>query len=1086
MATLTLINNAFDINDKEVFAIDNKFDGQPLYYALSEYIEKFKDKSYDVVFSVNGVITENLFTKINKDYHIAIVPIPAGGGGGGGKNILRIVALVALMVVAPYAAVALGVTGVAATAVTAGIMIAGGLLINSLIPVQVPSMNSSSTDLENVSTTYAFSGGSNARQEGTAIPIVLGKAKITPPVISSYLSLNGDKQYINILTAINDGKFDTVHSFSINDQDSSNFNDVYSYVKLGDNIQTPLENFSDNIVTISDGRSINVQSQEVIYTSSSNAINQLQIGLLMTKGLYLIQDSGSYSGRTISLDIYYKKVTDSEYTLFENKVITGVYKTAKRLVLNIPSLEASDYNIKIVRTSAYDTNTRVANDLQLEYVNEVTYDDLTYPNVGLLSINAMATDQLSGGFPRVSAVVENTYLRYWENDVLIEDTNKRLDNPAWATYHILRMAGFNNETIELSAFETWADYCDLKNYKCNLVLDTKMDLPDILNMISPLGRGKVIQKGVKWSVAIDKIVEMPTQSFLFTSGNIIENSFMLDYLPYTDRANVVEVTYFDEDNDYQAMTVQAQSNNFDASSDEFKTSITYYGCTNKQMAADYAQFLINNNRYITESVSFTASIESLACNVGDVIKVGKKYLTNNIEDGRIVSDTSGTIVLDNEVLLEAGKDYSIDIRKSSDDTLHTFEIVNTGNTTNTITLVNPTTTFEEFDVYSIGETGYQTNLYRVIDITRSNDFERKISAVEYVPEVYDDTLVIPDEEVKTIYNIVGLSANDNSIRNEDGTITDQLSISWQVRGFASTLPIYINDRLVGYSETNDFIWEKPDRDTNYIIKVGDASISHTYLGTLQQLDAVTNISSNFSNGVVYITWDNNRSPDFDHFELTVKGRTYKIADNSLSLIDLDIGTYEVGIYAVNTSKIKSDISTYSLVVKQPTLMFSIRDSYLIEQAFLDGLITIFTSETAPVANQKYDLWKVDINSIEVDDLTFNSAILEDVTWQEGQDYNLYKYWNGNEWVFCTPDQIAVARRMLGQLTEAGIADNEVKIFSIQPYTPYEVNDLWINGTTIKICTTTRASGSYVSTDWEDAAQESLSVSTKLENVILTS
>jgi len=167
-------------------------------------------------------------------------------------------------------------------------------------------------------------------------------------------------------------------------------------------------------------------------------------------------------------------------------------------------------------------------------------------------------------------------------------------------------------------------------------------------------------------------------------------------------------------------------------------------------------------------------------------------------------------------------------------------------------------------------------------------------------------------------------------------------------------------------------------------------------------------------------------------------------------------------------------------------MFSIRDSYLIEQAFLDGLITIFTSETAPVANQKYDLWKVDINSIEVDDLTFNSAILEDVTWEEGQDYNLYKYWNGSEWIFCTPDQIAVARRMLGQLTEAGIADNEVKIFSIQPYTPYEVNDLWINGTTIKICTTTRASGSYVSTDWEDAAQESLSVSTKLENVILTS
>ena len=45
------------------------------------------------------------------------------------------------------------------------------------------------------------------------------------------------------------------------------------------------------------------------------------------------------------------------------------------------------------------------------------------------------------------------------------------------------------------------------------------------------------------------------------------------------------------------------------------------------------------------------------------------------------------------------------------------------------------------------------------------------------------------------------------------------------------------------------------------------------------------------------------------------------------------------------------------------------------------------------------------------------------------------------------------------------ADAKAKTFNAQPVTPYTAGDLWKDGTTIRVCTVTRASGSYGAADW---------------------
>ena len=53
-----------------------------------------------------------------------------------------------------------------------------------------------------------------------------------------------------------------------------------------------------------------------------------------------------------------------------------------------------------------------------------------------------------------------------------------------------------------------------------------------------------------------------------------------------------------------------------------------------------------------------------------------------------------------------------------------------------------------------------------------------------------------------------------------------------------------------------------------------------------------------------------------------------------------------------------------------------------------------------------------------------------------------------------------------------LAKTKRRIFTTTPYTPYEVGDLWVQGTSgdIMRCKTTRLTGSYTSTDWERASK----------------
>jgi hypothetical protein len=358
------------------------------------------------------------------------------------------------------------------------------------------------------------------------------------------------------------------------------------------------------------------------------------------------------------------------------------------------------------------------------------------------------------------------------------------DNPAMAAYYLLNRAGEGvaASRIDYQAFVDWSTRCQERGYKVNLYIDSTGSLRRALDMVSLNGRASVVQMGSKFTCLVDLPEGTPVQRFLFTMGNIAADSFTEEWMPVGDRANAVEVTYFDAELDYTRQTVEIYSSDFDTSPMEInKVSVTLWGCTDKGLATKYGKFLLYCNRYLTLTSSWNADVDAIACIPNDIIDAAHDVPQWG-QSGRIVGYTSTppnyTFTLDRLVHLAGFTAYEVHIRRINDDSYDVFTFTSTGETdTSAVTCILArstggigsgglgsdgaivdstvdgalvdstadgavvgTVSLPEYagSVYSLGIVTNVVKPMRVMRISRASDMRKKLTCLEYASEVYVD------------------------------------------------------------------------------------------------------------------------------------------------------------------------------------------------------------------------------------------------------------------------------------------------------------------------------------------------------------
>lgn len=114
---------------------------------------------------------------------------------------------------------------------------------------------------------------------------------------------------------------------------------------------------------------------------------------------------------------------------------------------------------------------------------------------------------------------------------------------------------------------------------------------------------------------------------------------------------------------------------------------------------------------------------------------------------------------------------------------------------------------------------------------------------------------------------------------------------------------------------------------------------------------------------------------------------------------------------------------------------------------IDGKIETYNQATNPSTT-----WTTEeLKQKHVGDLWYNSK--EETT----------QRWNGTAWSKLSDAEAKAAKNL---------AITKKRVFSVTPYTPYDKDDLWVQGTSgdLMRCVTSRQSGSYVASDWTKATK----------------
>lgn len=438
------------------------------------------------------------------------------------------------------------------------------------------------------------------------------------------------------------------------------------------------------------------------------------------------------------------------------------------------TLAGADLARREIRVTRVSTSTSDKPPLSFDSVDEILYgSDLNrYANVAVLGVKIQASEQLSGE-PKISALVRGRKVRPIINGAF-DPTEVWTRNPVDCLADLLThpryglgRGGLTDEHLVLPSFQAAKDYCDefierddglLEiRHELDVVIDEKTIWEWCQDLIPNVFRGGLVESDGRYRLFFDHLTPM---SQVFTDANIIRGTFETSWLSISEQYDQVELFYLDRDQYYFRDSVL-----FPATGTKRKV-IEGRGITRRAHATREARYHHHLTSLLARSVQFDASIDAIACDVGDVIGVSHTLPHSGdptspwAYSGRVAavatadSGANHVITVDRGDLPTQGLDGFGLLLRLQDDTIEVKDTI--------LSVSAPYTSSEGYPRQDVKVSGLfaatpavrdslwafgpvaegPTKLFRVLALTLNTNRTRKVTAFEY-REFADEAQTVP-------------------------------------------------------------------------------------------------------------------------------------------------------------------------------------------------------------------------------------------------------------------------------------------------------------------------------------------------------
>ncbi len=774
-------------------------------------------------------------------------------------------------------------------------------------------------------------------------------------------------------------KVDTLSPYiKINDQFADEFSDGQTYYaywagRVGTNKQTSIKQFRNQQAQYDYSHTVPAyggtpgdQWTTPAHTTNTD-IDSFWVKLACP-ALYKTKDSGKIKAMTLNYRIRHRVAspggTPGAWVTSGWNTVTKKTSSPFKMYKHITCASRDTWDIQVQRKipewTSLSSKKNYFNKLAVTHITEVIDEDLSFPNTALLALRVKATDQISGTFPNVQTLVRGLKVRvpdlggsrefndyYWtgtgldfkklsdDSDPVTWDgssyTTQWTSNPAYIIRDMLLntrygsgdvvvASGLDDDTIDEAGRKCWQKVTNASLHKneLNIVVDAEQDPQDAIAQMSQVSRLFIFQSGgyIKFKYEED---EDPVQ--VFSMGNIIKDSFKVDYIDYTKIPNRVEVTYANKDDGWKKNVLEVvDESEWGAGKPKRTQSFSLIGVTSKEQALREAKFLLNKARYVRKGIEFNTNIAACHSEPGDVIAfqhdVPQWGWGGRIIDGH---NTATACELDQLVpssVVSAPTDYDVKVQHS-DDSITTASIASVDGK---IVRIKSGQSFSpvpiEDDVYIIGKVESTIAEYRIQEMELTPEEEVQIRATEHNANIYSDTgLEISSEESTelpnpsafapqvtdlNVYELYNANAIGISFRQpETGRVGDAITLTDITNGVCTTTDtqgLQAGDKVQFTS--GDFNGRVFD-------------VNKVYVNSFFTLTD-TSVTDSGSPGVCYkyrswlpMVWDHADiyiSTDNQHFEKKAEG----YGDDDIEYYNVFPGeTYYVKAYSINYVGVKN-------------------------------------------------------------------------------------------------------------------------------------------------------------------------------------
>ncbi|AEQ50742.1 host specificity protein J [Pelagibacterium halotolerans] len=445
--------------------------------------------------------------------------------------------------------------------VTAGLTLAGGYLVNMLIPPAQQSGQQSERPL------FSISGWRNRSNPDGVVPSLLGEHRVAPVYAApSYTEVVGDNHYIRSLFTFGYGRV-SISDLKIGETPISQFSDIDYEIREGLAGDDPVSIYPSQVIeenlgvelrrdrirnAAGDITGTGPETPIVRYTASD--AEEACVVLQFPSGLIAYETEGNNAGdpksRTVSIRIEQRPASGGSWATVRTMDIKakkreGFFRAHR---WTLPS--RGRWQIRVTRVTHEPTVASVADRSVWAVLQSFRPE---YPlnfdkPLCLVAMRVRATYQLNSVLDTFNAMATRHILD-WDHETESWVT-RPTRNPAAMFRHILQgpEAAFPepDSSIDLEALQEWHDYCRSKGLKYDRNRDFDGSQWDALAEVAAAGRAGPRYDGTKWSVIVDRPRDLVVAHV--NDRNARDFSWMRNYV---EPPHAFRVRFLDEGADYQ-------------------------------------------------------------------------------------------------------------------------------------------------------------------------------------------------------------------------------------------------------------------------------------------------------------------------------------------------------------------------------------------------------------------------------------------------------------------------------------------------------------------------------------------------------